>query len=47
MFNRPLYYLIILEIAVGGIGAYTGLSFMQTFYLGGNLNFELTMLRFL
>ncbi len=46
-FNRPLYYFTIPGIAIGGIGAYMGLSFLQTFYFGGALHFGPTMLMIL
>lgn len=46
-FNRPLYYFTIPGIVMGGVGAYMGLSFLQTFYFGGALNFGPTMLMIL
>jgi hypothetical protein len=46
-FNRPLYYFTIPGIALGTGGIYMGLSFLHTFYLGGNLNFGPTILMIL
>ncbi len=43
-FNRPLYYFTVPGIAIGGIGAYMGLTFLRTFYFGGALHFGPTML---
>ena len=46
-FNRPLYYFTIPGIALGTGGIYLGLSFLQTFYPGGSLNFGPTILMIL
>lgn len=43
-FNRPLYYFTVPGIIFGVTGLYMGLGFLQTFYLGGQLNFGPTML---
>ncbi|KKG09447.1 MULTISPECIES: glycosyltransferase family 2 protein [unclassified Methanosarcina] len=46
-FNRPLYYFTIPGFVLGTSGLYMGLSFLQTFYLGGNLHFGPTILMIL
>lgn len=46
-FNRPLYYFTIPGFVLGTSGLYMGLSFLQTFYLGGSLNFGPTILMIL
>ncbi|MBC2697336.1 MAG: glycosyltransferase family 2 protein, partial [ANME-2 cluster archaeon] len=42
--NRPLYYFTVPGMVLGGIGAFMGLSFLKTFYLGGSLMFGPTLL---
>ncbi len=42
--NRPLYYFTVPGMVIGGIGAFMGLSFLRTFYLGGSLMFGPTLL---
>jgi len=41
--NRPLYYFTVHGMVIGGIGTFMGLSFLRTFYLGGNLLFGPTL----
>ena len=42
--NRPLYYFTVPGMVMGSIGAFMGLSFLKTFYLGGSLAFGPTLL---
>jgi glycosyltransferase involved in cell wall biosynthesis len=46
-FKRPLYYFTLSGIVIGAIGVYMGLTFLQTFYQGGSLNFGPTMVMIL
>jgi len=42
--NRPLYYFTVPGMVMGAIGTFMGLSFLKTFYHGGNLMFGPTLL---
>ncbi|RXA21922.1 glycosyltransferase family 2 protein [Methanosarcina sp. MSH10X1] len=43
-FKKPLYCFTLPGVAIGICGIYMGLSFLQTFYLGGSLYFGPTVL---
>ncbi len=43
-FNKPLYYFTVPGIVMGTVGILLGLSFLQSFYLGGSLMFGPTLL---
>ncbi|SES77243.1 Glycosyltransferase involved in cell wall bisynthesis [Methanococcoides vulcani] len=43
-FNKPLYYFTVPGMVIGLTGLYFGMRSLQTFYLGGSLNFGPTML---
>jgi len=43
-FNRPLFYFTVPGLSIGVVGIYMGVRFLQTFSMGGGLNFGPTML---
>ena len=46
-YNKPLYYFTMPGLIFAVVGLYMGLTFLRTFYLGGNLDFGPTMLMIL
>ena len=46
-FNKPLFYFTIPDISLGAGSLYMGAHFLQTFSMGENLSFRLTMLMIL
>ncbi|MPN21613.1 hypothetical protein SDC9_168993 [bioreactor metagenome] len=46
-YDKPLYYFTMPGLIFAVVGLYMGLTFLRTFYLGGNLDFGPTMLMIL